>query len=113
MSLSERCNYVKAGRSERSQVEKSEAFFDGHVQAFQWFGGVVRSAGHDNIKTAVLRILLGPMREENSDLCAPGKGNEKGAVENGVGASCECEAQDGDRHSIGFRLKCRSDEYLP
>lgn len=46
----------------------------------------------------VLKILLGPMREENpgfsalrahylfdSIFCAPGKGNEKGAVENGVG----------------------------
>ena len=78
--------------------EKSEAFFDGHAQAFQWFGGVVRSARYDNLKTAVLKILLGPMREENpgfsalrahylfdSIFCAPGKGNEKGAVENGVG----------------------------
>jgi len=78
--------------------EKSEAFFDGHVQAFQWFGGVVRSARYDNIKTAVLKILLGPMREENPEFsalrahylfdsifCAPGKGNEKGGVENGIG----------------------------
>ena len=78
--------------------EKSEAFFEGHAQAFRWFGGVVRSARYDNIKTAVLKILLGPMREENPEFsalrshylfdsifCAPGKGNEKGAVENGVG----------------------------
>ena len=78
--------------------EKLEAFFDVHAQAFQWFGGVVRGARYDNFKTAVLKILLGPMREENpgfsalrahylfdSNFCAPGKGNEKGAVENGVG----------------------------
>ncbi len=78
--------------------EKAEAFFEGHVQAFQWFGGVARTARYDNIKTAVLKVLLGPMREENpvfsalrahylfdSIFCAPGKGNEKGSVENGVG----------------------------
>ena len=91
-----RCSSVCFARA--YPFEKSEAFFDGHVQAFQWFGGVVRSARYDNIKTAVLKILLGPTREENLEFsalrahylfhaifCAPRKGNEKGSVENGVG----------------------------
>lgn len=78
--------------------EKTEAFFDGHAQAFRWFGGVPRSVRYDNIKTAVLKVLLGPLREENVEFtalrahylfdaifCAPRKGNEKGSVENGVG----------------------------
>lgn len=78
--------------------EKEEAFFDGHYHGFRWLGGVTRDVRYDNIKTAVLKILLGPMREENPDFsalrahylfdsifCAPRKGNEKGAVENGVG----------------------------
>lgn len=78
--------------------EDSEAFFDVHVHAFQWFGGVVRSAKYDNIKTAVLKIPLGPMREGNPEFsalrayylfdsifCTPAKGNETCAVENGVG----------------------------
>ena len=78
--------------------EKLEAFLDAHMHAFRWLGGVPRTIRYDNLKAAVVKILLGPEREENtrfmalrahclfdSIFCAPGKGNEKGAVENGVG----------------------------
>jgi transposase len=37
--------------------ERTEAFCDGHVQAFAFFGGVPRSILYDNTKIAVARIL--------------------------------------------------------
>lgn len=79
-------------------TEKLEAFLDGHRQAFQWLGGVPLRCVYDNPKTAVVRILSGPVREEQvifsklkahylfeSDFCNPGRGNEKGSTENLVG----------------------------
>ncbi len=78
--------------------ERMEAFLDGHRQGFEWLGGVPRSCLYDNLKSAVLRILAGPEREEQksfialrshylfeSSFCRAGHGNEKGAVENLVG----------------------------
>ena len=38
-------------------AETTEAFCDGHVQAFEFFGGVARSILYDNTKLAVARIL--------------------------------------------------------
>ena len=80
------------------RTEKLEAFLEGHRLAFEWFGGVPKDLLYDNPKTAVVKILSGPEREEhqvfsslrahylfNSHFCAPGKGNEKGSVENLVG----------------------------
>lgn len=79
-------------------TEKMEAFLDGHCRAFEWLGGVPRHLVYDNLKTAVVRILAGPLREEHtvfsqlkahylfeSDFCNPGQGNEKGSTENLVG----------------------------
>ena len=79
-------------------TEKIEAFLEGHRFAFEWFGGVPGDVRYDNPKTAVTKILAGPMREEHhllsslrahylfdSDFCRPGEPNEKGGVENGVG----------------------------
>ncbi|MPY72515.1 MAG: DDE-type integrase/transposase/recombinase, partial [Alphaproteobacteria bacterium] len=81
--------------------QAQEAFFEGHALAFAHFGGV--PAGlirYDNLKAAVLRILLGRDRVENerfialrshygydSFFCAPGiKGaHEKGGVEGEIG----------------------------
>jgi transposase len=81
-----------------SHTEKLEAFLEGHVRAFEWFGGVPRVCVYDNLKTAVVKILAGPLREEHqrfsalrthylfdSEFCAPRKGNQKGSVEHGVG----------------------------
>jgi len=79
-------------------TERLEAFLAGHVEAFAFFGGVFSELWYDNAKTAVTRILAGPAREEHerlsalrahylfaSSFCTPGRGNEKGSVENLVG----------------------------
>ena len=79
-------------------TEKLEAFLEGHRRAFEWLGGVPAECVYDNPKTAVVRILAGPLREEHtvfsslrahylfdSVFCRPGEGHEKGAVENLVG----------------------------
>jgi transposase len=79
-------------------TQKQEAFFEGHVQAFHYFGGVPQRIAYDNLKAAVLRILEGRNREEQkrfilfrsyhlfeSRFCTPGQGHEKGRVEKGVG----------------------------
>jgi len=81
-----------------SPTEKMEAFLEGHVQAFTWMEGVPRECVYDNAKTAVVRILAGPQREEHtlfsslrshflfdSQFCRPAEPHEKGAVENLVG----------------------------
>jgi transposase len=79
-------------------TEKLEAFLEGHRYAFEWLGGVPGSVRYDNPKTAVTKILAGPLREEHemlsslrahylfdSEFCRPGEPHEKGGVENGVG----------------------------
>jgi len=78
--------------------QKQEAFFEGHIQAFCFFGGVPRRITYDNLKTAVYRIPQGRNRQEQeafiafrsyylfeSNYCTPGEGHEKGGVESGVG----------------------------
>ena len=79
-------------------TQRQEAFFWGHVAAFQHFGGVPHRLTYDNLKTAVHRILNGRNRQEQqafvvfrshylfeSRFCTPGEGHEKGGVESGVG----------------------------
>lgn len=79
-------------------TEKLEAFLDGHCRAFAWLGGIPAECLYDNPKTAVVRILAGPAREEHtlfsslrahylfeSLFCRPAQAHEKGAVENLVG----------------------------
>lgn len=81
-----------------SPTEKLEAFLEGHVRAFSWLGGVPAQCVYDNLKTAVVKILAGPERQEHqffaslrshylfdSLFCNPESGHEKGSVENGVG----------------------------
>ncbi len=78
--------------------QKQESFFLGHVQAFDFFGGVPQRISYDNLKTAVQKILKGKQRIEQqsfyhfrglylfeSHFCTPGAGNEKGLVEHSVG----------------------------
>lgn len=81
--------------------QAQEAFFEGHVLAFAHFGGVPTGlVRYDNLKAAVLRILLGRDRVENerfvalrshygfdSFFCEPGQkgAHEKGGVEGEVG----------------------------
>jgi len=77
---------------------KQECFLDGHVRAFQYFGGLPRRIIYDNLKPAVLKILKGRNRQEQagflafrhhyvieSRYCNPASGHEKGGVENDVG----------------------------
>ena len=79
-------------------AETTEAFCDGHVRAFQFFGGVPQSILYDNTKIAVARILGDGRRKRTrvfSELQShylftdrfgrPGKGNDKGKVEGLVG----------------------------
>jgi transposase len=77
--------------------QAQEAFFEGHVRAFAYFGGVpAGQIRYDNLKPAVTRILLGRDRVENerfvalrshygfdSFFCEPGLegAHEKGGVE--------------------------------
>ena len=79
-------------------AETTEAFCDGHVQAFAFFGGVPQSILYDNTRIAVARILGDGRRVRTrvfSELQShylfedrfgrPGKGNDKGKVEGLVG----------------------------
>ena len=79
-------------------AETTEAFCDGHVRAFAFFGGVPRSILYDNTKIAVARILGDGERHRTrvfSELQShylfedrfgrPGKGNDKGKVDGLVG----------------------------
>jgi transposase len=79
-------------------AETTEAFCDGHVKAFTFFGGVPKSILYDNTKIAVVRILGDGKRQRThvfTELQShylfedrfgrPGKGNDKGKVEGLVG----------------------------
>jgi transposase len=81
-------------------AETTEAFLEGHVQAFAYFGGVPTRILYDNTKIAVARILGGEERLRTrafSELQSyylfadkfgrPAKGNDKGKVEGIVGYS--------------------------
>lgn len=78
--------------------EKQEAFLDGFVHTFEFFGGVPTEGLYDNLKTAVQKILKGRNRIEQetflalqahylfkSEFCNVRSGNEKGRVEGTVG----------------------------
>jgi transposase len=75
-------------------AETTEAFLDGHVSAFAFFGGVPLSILYDNTKLAVAKILGDGRRRRTqafTELIShflfddrfgrPGKGNDKGKVE--------------------------------
>src|ERR671912_1128807 len=87
-----------AGFVKAYPAERIEAFLDGHVAAFAFFGGVPRSILYDNTKLAVARILGGGERQRTRAFAElrshylfldrfgrPGKGNDKGKVEGLVG----------------------------
>lgn len=73
-----------------------QAFFEGHVKAFEYFGGVFKKLRYDNLTSAVKKVLQGRKRLETdgfillkshylfeSIFCLPGKegSHEKGGVE--------------------------------
>ncbi len=79
-------------------AETTEAFLEGHVRAFAYFGGVPTRILYDNTKIAVAKMLGGTERQRTrafSELQShylfadkfgrPAKGNDKGKVEGLVG----------------------------
>src|SRR3990172_4825856 len=79
-------------------AETTEAFLEGHKQAFAYFGGVWRRIVYENTKLAVVRNLGDGTRKKTcafSELQShylfqerfgrPGKGNDKGKVEGLIG----------------------------
>ena len=88
--------FVKAYPAETT--ETTEAFLDGHVSALAFLGGVPQSILYDNTRLAVARILGDGRRQRtraftelqahylfNDRFGRPGKGNDKGKVEDLVG----------------------------
>jgi transposase len=80
--------------------QAQEVFLDGHVRAFEFFGGVPAVIRYDNLKAAVARVMRGRTREESerftllrshygfeSFYCRPGieGAHEKGGVEGEIG----------------------------
>ena len=74
-----------------------EALLEGLMRAFEFFGGVFKCLWFDNLTPAVRKVLKGRDRELQrafgvfeahygfeAVFCSPGKGNEKGGVENAV-----------------------------
>jgi transposase len=83
-----------------SPVETQQAFLEGHVLAFGWFGGVFSEVRYDNLGSAVKKVLRGRRRVETDRFVAmrshylfeslfttPGiaGAHEKGGVEGEVG----------------------------
>ena len=81
-------------------TQAQEAFLEGHVLAFEYFGAVPARIRYDNLKPAVTRVLRGRDRSEaerfvalrshygfDSFFCIPGKAgaHEKGGVEGEIG----------------------------
>lgn len=81
-------------------TQAQEAFLEGHVLAFEYFGGVPARIRYDNLKPAVIRVLKGRDRSESerftalrshygfdSFFCRPGieGAHEKGGVEGEIG----------------------------
>jgi len=96
--FSMRLNYSKARFVMAFPFQKQEAWFEGHIRGFHFFGGVPRRITYDNLKTAVFRVLEGKKRQEQqafkgfrsyylceSHYCTPAQAHEKGGVENDIG----------------------------
>lgn len=86
-------SYVRAYPWERQAM-----FFDAHMRAFEFFGGIFPVLVYDNLTVAVRKILRGKGRVEQerftafrsfytfeARFCNPAKGQEKGGVEGLVG----------------------------
>ena len=75
-----------------------QALLEAHELAFQYFDGVFRTLGYDNMTSVVKKILRGRQRIETdriiafrshwryqSEYCNPASGSEKGGVEGELG----------------------------
>jgi transposase len=82
------------------ESETQQAFLEGHVAAFEWFGGVFDLVRYDNLKAAVTRVMKGRRRVESdrfvalrshyrfdSSFCLSGEqgAHEKGGIEGDIG----------------------------
>ena len=80
--------------------ERQQVFFDAHVKAFEYFGGIFPIIIYDNLKTAVQKVLKGKKRIKQESFskfhayynfeprfCNVAAGHEKGGVEGIVGFS--------------------------
>jgi transposase len=78
--------------------ERQQAFFDGHMRGFDFFGGVFATIVYDNLSAAVQKVLRGKERVEQEAFrrmhgyynfmprfCNVASGHEKGGVEGLVG----------------------------
>lgn len=78
--------------------ERQQAFFDAHIHAFDFYGGIIPRLIYDNLTSAVKKVLLGRDRIEQESFvkfkayysfearfCNRGQGHEKGGVEGLVG----------------------------
>lgn len=78
--------------------ERQAAFFDAHMRAFEFFGGIFPVLIYDNLTAAVRKVLQGKERDLQegfrkfkayhsfeSRFCNPDSGHEKGGVEGLVG----------------------------
>jgi transposase len=78
--------------------ERQQALFEGHMEAFGFYGGVFRHLIYDNLSTAVEKVLKGKERKLQESFerfrayynftprfCNPGEAHEKGGVEGLVG----------------------------
>lgn len=87
--------YSKASFARAYERANLESFLDGHVHAFNFFGGTPRRLAFDNLKSAVIQVGPGKERVLNdrfkhlrshylfdTRFCNVARGNEKGDVEN-------------------------------
>src|SRR6266852_373222 len=76
------------------ELQDQISFLDGHVRAFAHFDGVPARVSYDNLRAAVVRILVGGARTltprfaalashylVKACFCRPGEGHDKGGVE--------------------------------
>jgi transposase len=97
-----RLNYSRKKFIQYFPSTNKEAFLEGHVQAFEFFAGVVERLSYDNLGAAVAGIGKGKDRiltqefkalkgyyNFKTNFCQPGKegAHEKGGVESGIGFS--------------------------
>lgn len=88
--------YSSAQTAHFSFEMTTESFLEGHVRAFEWFGGVPRECVYDNLRSAVARRegkevcwaeRFSHLRGHyafHSTACTPATPREKGSVEGGV-----------------------------
>ncbi|MBN2295622.1 MAG: IS21 family transposase [Pirellulales bacterium] len=90
-----KCCYSKRVFVRAYDRANQESFLDGHVRAFEAFGGLTKRIAYDNLKSAVIQVGRGRHRQLNqkfvelkswylfgSRFCNVARGNEKGHVEN-------------------------------